>query len=294
MQLSRRHPVRTRRRGTPLLVPFGLALAAVAAAAPIALAQTISGTVAEAATGRPLDGALVMLMDQEGVIENQTVSRSDGGFSLAAPHTGPWTLAVELLGFRTIRSEPVEVMRGEWIILEVTMAAEAIPLDPVVVTARRSVGSPDIQRFYDRRDRARRTGIGHFVVRSEIDERLPNRPSDMLRTMSGVRVVRGTAGRGDGIRMSGGCIPAIYIDGVRINRVSRHDALDDFVTVMDIEGIEVYRGPSSQVGNLHDPSGCGLILVWTRAGVHDPDSTLRWKTVLGTLAVLLLIILVTN
>jgi hypothetical protein len=64
--------------------------------------------------------------------------------------------------------------------------------------------------------------------------------------------------------------------------------------VMDIEGVEVYRGPSSQLANLHDPSGCGLVLVWTRGGYHDPDSTFQWRTVLGALGILALFALIFN
>jgi hypothetical protein len=290
------HFTRSTRRsgpGTAGLLAIVL-VAATAIPARTAIAQNISGTVAEAETGRQLEGVRVSLVDPSGVATKHAVSQDDGRFAVLAPHPGPWVVTAELLGFQTITSEPVRVGAGEWVVLEITMAAEAIPLDPIVVTARRSIGSPDIQRFYDRRDRASRTGIGHFLARTEIEQMSPNRPSDMLRSMSGVRVVRGPAGRGEGLRMAGGCIPAIYIDGIRINRVRLHDSIDDFVTVMDIEGIEVYRGPSSQVSQYHDPGGCGLVLVWTRAGDHDPDSSIRWTTVLGTVGGILLFMLLLN
>jgi hypothetical protein len=257
-------------------------------------AQNISGMVAEAETSQPIEAARVALIHEDGVIRVQTLSRGDGRFSLLAPHPGPWILAVYHLGFRTVRSDPVAINPGEWMVLQVTMAAEAIPLDPVVVTARRSVGSPAIQRFYDRRDQASRSGHGRFLARTDIEQISPSRPSDMLRTMAGIRVVRGAPGRGDGIRMASGCVPAIFIDGMRINRVGIHDSIDDYVSVMDIEGIEVYRGPSSQVAHLYDPSGCGLILVWTRAGVHDPVGGFRWRTLLGTLAAVAVLLLVIN
>jgi hypothetical protein len=267
----------------------------VTAAAPSVLpGQNLTGTVVEAATGRPLDGARIFLLDEEDERRGQTLSREDGRFAILVPRSGSWRIGVELIGFSPVRSDPLEIRTGDWLVLEITLAVEAIPLEPVVVTARRAAGSPDIQRFYDRRDRAARSGVGYFIAREEIDRMSPHRPTDILRTAPGVRVVRGRGAQGSGLRMSGGCVPAIYIDGMRINRVNIHDSLDDFVSVLDIEGLEVYRGASSQVAQYHDPRGCGLVLVWTRAGFHDPESTFRWRTVFGVAAMLALIMVLLN
>lgn len=96
--------------------------------------------------------------------------------------------------------------------------------------------------------------------------------------------------------MGGGCVPAMYIDGVPINRSNRTDSLDDFVTVLNIEGIEVYRGPSTQIGHIYDPSGCGLVLVWTRGGHGggETDTPNRWLKLAVTLATIGLVLLVTR
>jgi hypothetical protein len=258
------------------------------------VAQTVSGIVTEAQTGQPVEGAEIMLIDANEDVQARTMTAADGRFAAAVPHPGRWILRIERVGYGVLTSDPLEIKPAEWLLLEVTLDARAVPLEPIVVAARRSIYSPEVQRFYDRRDGAHRSGLGYFVVRAEIERLNPFRPTDLLRTAPGIRVVRGPAGRGQGLRMASGCIPAIFIDGMQINRMSRNDSLDDYVTVMDIEGVEVYRGPSSQLANLHDPSGCGLVLVWTRGGYHDPDSTFQWRTVLGALGILALFALIFN
>jgi hypothetical protein len=258
------------------------------------VAQTVSGIVTEAQTGQPVEGAEIMLIDANEDVQARTMTAADGRFAAAVPHPGRWILRIERVGYGVLTSDPLEIKPAEWLLLEVTLDARAVPLEPIVVAARRSIYSPEVQRFYDRRDGAHRSGLGYFVVRAEIERLNPFRPTDLLRTAPGIRVVRGAAGRGQGLRMASGCIPAIFIDGMQINRMSRNDSLDDYVTVMDIEGVEVYRGPSSQLANLHDPSGCGLVLVWTRGGYHDPDSTFQWRTVLGALGILALFALIFN
>lgn len=277
-------PTRPTRPRLPILTASMTALALAAAAGAVA-AQVISGTILESATGAPLVGATVAVLDGEGAAsEGEAVTDDDGRFTVRLPHADRWVLSVERLGFHPFVSDPFQVRTSEWLVVEVTLAADAIALDPIVVTARRTVGSSAIRDFYDRRDRGARSGFGRFVVREEIERGAPRHPTDLLYTVAGVRVVRGLPGRGQGVRMSGGCVPAIYIDGMQINRANPHDSVDDFVNVLDIEGIEVYRGPGSQVGHYHDPRGCGLLLVWTRAGVHDPDGRFSWRPILTALA----------
>jgi outer membrane receptor protein involved in Fe transport len=272
-----------------------MALTALIAVVPgHATAQTLSGTVVEAATGAPIEAARVVLLDVEGEVRQQTLTRSDGHFALDVPAPGRWSVRVEVIGYRSVRSDVLDVRPAEWLVLEVALVVEAVALEPIVVTARRIVGSPDIQRFYDRRDRAIRSGMGQFIVREEIERLSPQRPSDLLRSTPGVRVVRARGPSGQAVRMAGGCTPAIYIDGMRINRTNLNDSLDDYLTVLDIEGIEIYRGPSSQLNQYHDPSGCGLILAWTRAGVHDPENSFRWRTVFGAAALLAVFMLLFN
>jgi hypothetical protein len=267
--------------------------AALAAASPLT-AQILAGSVLEASTGRHLVGARITLLDSAQVAHATALADSLGEFALDVPGAGTWHLSVDLLGYQPMVSDPIVVAPAELVVVEITLDVHAIPLEPLVVTTRRSMRTPDIQAFYDRMERAGRGGFGSFVAREDIDRGGATRPTDLIRSMAGVRIVRGIPGRGAGIRMAGGCVPAIFIDGMRINRISLHDSLDDYVTTLDIEGIEVYRGPMSQLGALHDPSGCGLIAVWTRRGEVQPGGGFSWRKLLTAAGIIGILLFVMN
>jgi hypothetical protein len=271
-----------------------LAVAAASLVATAAVAQQVSGVVIADETQTPLEGALVTLLDEDGAARGRAVTDPAGRFSITAPYPGEWQLAVQFLGYRSLVTSPMDVSVGEWVTLAITLATVALAHDPVVVTARRTIRNPAVQRFYERRDRAGRAAFGHFVAREDIGAGGGRRPTDLLRSMPGVRVVPGTPGRGQTVRMAGGCAPAVYVDGLHVNRMSMHDSLDDFVNVQDIEGIEVYRGASSHQTSYHDPSGCGLVLVWTQTESHEPGSGLPWKRILSVLGGMLLFVLVVS
>ena len=269
-------------RTTPqhaVLVALGLWLAASTAAA-----QSLSGRVLNDASGNPLEGVHVVLTDTVGRNFGETFTNEMGAFRLVVPRAGSWVVAADLIGYGSIESDPVEVGADERVVLEVRMAVEAVAMEPVVVTSRVSHMNADIQAFYDRVERGRMFGLGRFVTREDIEREVPSEPSDLLRTMPGVRIVRrGTPyGSGSGIQMASGCIPAIYVDGTQINRFRASDDLDDFVAASAIEGIEVYRGAGQQVGRFFDERGCGLILVWTRRGTTEGSPFTWTRFVIGT------------
>ncbi len=94
---------------------------------------TISGRVVDAATGAPLAGAEI-LIEQSG---RSVPSSEDGRFVLAGVPTGVYTVRVELLSYRTLRVEQVEVRSRRRKSLELELEAAAIELDPLVVEAER-------------------------------------------------------------------------------------------------------------------------------------------------------------
>lgn len=239
-------------------------------AGPVA-AQELTGRVLDHASGEPLATVRVVLLDPDGRQYDETLTDSLGHFALAPPRAGSWLVAAELLGYASVRSPLVAVEAGEGIELEIRMSVEPIPVEPVVVTGRVWHSSPDLRDFYERVRRGRTTGFGSFVTRAEIDRSSPFAASDVVRMLPGVRVVRTGGGPGSGnlIRLSRGCIPAIYVDGTHINGFRPGESLDNFVVPMDIEGIEVYRGSTPPVGGYFDDRGCGLVLVWTRRGTRD-------------------------
>ena len=240
-------------------------------------AQTLRGSVVEDATGAPLSGALVVLLDERRDVRTETVTGEDGRFELEVPGAGSYALVVSLIGYAGVESPPLPIGEIEEVDVEIRMAVEAVAIDPLVVRSR--INSPDSQLggFYTRMARGRRSGLGHFISREEVDRMSPMESTDLLRMAPGVRVIPGRNGSGAALRMSGGCVPAIYVDGVQVNRYPLgRTSLDDVVPAFSIEGVEVYRGSMSQVQGYHDPSGCGLVLVWTRRGT-DSGQPWSWK-----------------
>ena len=255
---------------------FLLALGSLALAGDGA-AQAIAGVVLDDASDQPLAGALVELLDEQDAPVDETVADEEGAFILDPPAPGAWRIRTTLIGYADMVSVPLEVQRGDNLVVEVRMAIEAVALEPLVIRSRVSTLDHQLFGFYGRMDRGRRSGFGYFMDLEDIERLNAIEPTDLLRTAPGVRVVPGQPGYGAGLRMSGGCIPAIYVDGMQVNRYPLTSfSLDEIVPASSIEGIEVYRGGASQVGAYHDPGGCGLVLVWTRRGTSDGEPW-SWK-----------------
>lgn len=257
-----------------------LAVAALAAAAglaaPAALpAQTVEGRVVDPGAGTGLAGVHLRLLDDEHRIAASAFSDDSGHFHITAPVPGRWRIAGELLGYGNARSDLLELDAADTVRVEIRMAIEPVRIDePVVIVGEPVYGSPDIADFHRRRERAERGGQGYFIHGETLD-RAAGPPTSLLRTVPGVSLVR--ARRGQVAQMRGGCIPALYVDGTHINAFNNAESLDTYVDVQSIEGIEIYRGAQQPGGRFFDRRGCGLILVWTQHGAHDPDEELSWK-----------------
>lgn len=258
----------------PPLPRVTLTLALLLAAGPVP-AQQVTGVVVDHPAGAPLRNVHVTLLDLEQRQYDGVLTDSLGRFTLSPPAAGSWLVRAEHLGYTTTRSEPVSVSPGERVRIEIRLSTQPISVEPVVVVGRSPEGNADIEAFYDRVRYGRRTGLGTFVTRAEIEKSAALEPSDLLRRVPGVQVVArsGRVGSTSRIRVRG-CRPTVYVDGMPINHPGITGSLDELVPLTDIEGIEVYRGVGRTVDGYHDPNGCGLILVWTRRGTSDgPDSS---------------------
>ncbi len=267
-----------------LLLTACLALAAAAPNAVPLGAQTVAGRVVDPDTDAPLAGAHLRLLDRGGASVASAYSGEAGGFRLVAPRPGSWRVTAELLGYGTVTSEPLDLAEGATVTVRVRMVIDPLKIaEPVIVTSGRTRLNPDLDEFERRRRGGQRSGFGHFIYGEDLEHRGGSRPTDLLRGVPGV-TVSGDGGQGMGqvVRMRGGCVPAIFLNGSRINygnqrgRYMPLESLDAYVDVESIEGIEVYRGSMQPGGRFVDRTGCGLVLVWTKRGEYDPDSTFSW------------------
>jgi len=227
----------------------------------------VRGRVVEHETASPLWGAAVSLAGGPGGTRGigTRVTGEDGAFLFRDVPPGLYRLSVTLLGYRDLR-DTLRVGSESSLDLELPLSRSPIPLDPIVVAVERR--EPAYLAGFERR---RRYLGGTFMTREEIEERNPLVFTDLLRMVPGARVVP-VSPYGNGVVFRGGCVPELWLDGIRT--IPTRD-LDAFLRPMDIEAMEIYRGPSlpAEFG----PSSCGAIVVWTRAGEPGPGDRSFWK-----------------
>ncbi|MGH7468038.1 MAG: hypothetical protein ACRENP_08630 [Longimicrobiales bacterium] len=121
--------------------------------------------------------------------------------------------------------------------------------------------------FYEREGH----GAGTFLTRYEIEKHGGGTfLSDVLRSAPGVRLVRADrSGRRFELRLRNArCPPALYLDGaiVRLGGPPRPGEmlLDDLVSAIDIDGIEIYHGASETPPAFNREANCGVVALWTR------------------------------
>jgi hypothetical protein len=235
-------------------------LVAVGASPAAGQRALVQGIVSDSA-GQPVKGADVSLN------AHSQLSRTDdrGRFSFRRVPLGPVTMRVRHLGY-TPAAQEIDVPREGLHSVTIVRTPQPGVLAVIEVSATERQRRTWIEEFYRRRTR----GIGTFVTREEILSRNSSRPSDMFRTTPGVRVVKGRGVRfnySTSMDARRDCPPLLWLDGQRAPGLE----LDD-LPLTDIEGIELYGGPSTTPAQFSQSlSGgitCGTIVVWTR----PPDS----------------------
>jgi outer membrane cobalamin receptor len=108
-------------------------------------------------------------------------------------------------------------------------------------------------------EKRRATGKGTFFSRGDIEKSRRHQVSEVLRTVRGLRVdCNGGSCRVLMVR-STSCEPRYFMNGFPTNA----EAL--LTPVLDVAGIEIYRGPSETPPEfLGANSMCGAIGIWTK------------------------------
>ena len=266
-------PTSRSNRFTPRL--YGLAavgaggvLALALAFAPVSAQNTITGTVIDGGTQRPLGGAQVQI---EGT-ELGSLTDNRGRFLILNVPSATVTVRVVMIGYReataTVSSEQA---------VTIQLQQTAISLDEIVVTgvvgeqAARAVGN----------------SIGKVDV-AELEQLAPavDVPRMISATVPGVRVSMGGGeiGAGGTTRIRGiaslslGAQPLVYVDGVRVNGAESSSAfgwyafngnaqpsrLQDF-NPDEIESIEIIKGPAAATLYGTEASN-GVIQIFTKRG----------------------------
>lgn len=246
----------------------------------------VTGRVWDATSRSPVPEARVWLMTGGAArtrIVWSGVTDKDGAWVSTAVAAGVLDLHVEAFGYRNAAG-PVEAPQGVETFVRIDLFPTPLEMEPlVVVSSRRS--RLDTSGFNQRR----RQGQGFSVTREEFESRHPARPSDVMRLIPGLTVQPGRRGGGGTLRYRG-CSPDIVLDGVPLLDAT---AVDDILSVMDIEAVEVQSGvlfPSRGMG-----SSCGTVMIWTREGDrHEPGRPMTWKRAGVVAGFILLTLLLTR
>jgi hypothetical protein len=231
-------------------------------------AQQLRGRVMDAATSLHIVAAQVELLDKSPKPLAAVLTDQTGQFMIMGPRAGRFRLRITRLGYQESVVPEIELMGGETVDAELRIAVAAIPLEPLLIVARGRTVSSYLERagFYEREQH----GVGSFLTRYEIEKRGGSTLSDALRHVPGVRMRRADrSGRRWEVQLRNTrCPPSIVLDGVIMRGdgpVRMQDMpLDDLVGLNDIDGIEIYHGPSETPPAFNRGGTCGVIVLWTR------------------------------
>jgi hypothetical protein len=250
--------------------------AAVLAATPLA-AQTVRGRVLDATTGEGVAQAAVQALSPEGHDLGRARSGPDGTFQIQLRAPGTMRIQAERAGYRPTVTAELPVGVRETVEVEVRIAASAVAMEPLRVTAR--VEPPrrrslELNGFYDRE----RMGLGKYLRREDFENRSNQSLQQVLARVNGTatyylgskqyiyfpRNGRPTLRQSFRGPANNACLPRLWVDGVRVTYDANND-INSVVSPNQIEAIEMFRSPSEVPVQYNDNNSmCGVILIWTR------------------------------
>jgi hypothetical protein len=116
--------------------------------------QAVQGTVRDASSGLPIEGAFVSVVDSNGQDITSTLSGADGAFLLHVFVRGRYRLRVERIGFATWASSPFDAGTGVEVARSLMIPVRPIDLSELQVSvesrcARRGGAGPELLRVWE-------------------------------------------------------------------------------------------------------------------------------------------------
>lgn len=235
--------------------------------AQVAVERSVSGTIVDSISRRPVRGAVVYFDGQR----REVIASRDGRFVIEHVSAGDTVLVVRSIGFVpqeiVVRpSSAVVVDLGTLVVRPV-----ATRLDVIAVEAEAVNRFPHMVDFFRRKQEGK---TGEFLTPDDIERSRVRNTSELLSRSAKVQmdcardaVRSGIEGciardrRGLGYKVTSGdpsrCAKEVFIDG-KLSMLG----VDD-VPVDQIAGIEVYAGPATTPANFGQRR-CGVIAIWTK------------------------------
>ena len=256
--------------------------------------QVIQGRVIDP-DGATISGALISLRTEAGAVAARVASGEEGRFHVDRVGAGTYSVVVERLGYQTTLSF-LFLQEGDSIEVDLHMEVEAIPLEPITVTASprpvwEHLQPPALWEFWERKDWNEKLGLGHFYTHEDLKPLSGTPVALAITTLAPFLYPVANSERKNAFHIQGriGCPPLIFLDGrplpeegggrpqtgsrfdqpmVRLERENRVGALiDDWISLGQVAAVEVYRGASDVPGEFRLPGAmCGAVVVWSLRG----------------------------
>jgi hypothetical protein len=245
--------------------------------------QTIRGVVFEEDTDIPVVGAQLEVLRADSTPERLVTSDRRGAFEVQVHLSGTYLLLASHLSYTGGGPARVEIGEHEVVTVILRMGRTAVPLEPLVVTAR----SADRLAGFYRRAGALRSG--YFLTREDIERQRAAVASQLLSMTPGVWLSPADRGSILTMRGLGGRCPAtVLLDGLPVAQ-ELGMSIDEFTAPGLLEGVEIY--PPNTPVPLDLPTytnDCGVVAFWSRRSATRP-LTLKRAIVAGAIAALILL-----
>lgn len=227
------------------------------------LAQVISGRVLDEASGGPVAGVTVTLLDSTGVVVGQQTTEADGQFSLSAPQAGTYRLRFQVPGYRVLPTPLLELLAGQELSYPLSLRAIAPALlDTLIVE-----GTPLPWNLVDFH-RRRKVGLGYFATREDWSRWAVLDIDDVVRHLNPFLRAGGRSCSGWPVFLDGMQMPPNYDPDILF--------LDNFAA------IEVHRSPTVPP-EFDRPFGvCGATALWSQLDLQGRTTHLDVGAHAGT------------
>lgn len=267
-----------------LLAIAPLAPAPLAMASPLA-AQTVAvvGGVTDSESGAPLVGALVRVLDADGLPVGTARTDQDGRYQILFDRLDVISVRATALGYLATQRSLRWPADEELLEIPFELDLRPIEIDPIEVQGERKGGlTPGREIFREHRE----LGRGVFITAADIRAMQPRWLPDVLLQVEGLWNWPGP-GQGLTSRVGRGKCLVVMVDGWTVQAetsrflgfgpmVSRRTSFyDDWrldVDPNDVAGIEVFPAYKDVPPDLQiDAYPCGLIAVWKTPAWYGPD-----------------------
>lgn len=222
----------------------------------------ITGTIRNK-EGHPIKGARLHIADS-GV---EAVTDDKGHFLVTEAPGGTQSVEVRAIGYFP-EERTIDLIGGRAATVQITLATLRSVLDTVRVAASR-VYSTDSHGFEARR---RAGGRGYFFDQKDVERLRPLEITEFLRRVPTLTLSAGEFDQSVYMRDfygDGYCQPTVFVDGLRLDRLSRRD-IDLWVRPEELAGMEVYTRAEQAPPQFTTMEGCGSLVLWTRRLPRPP------------------------